>query len=347
MQPRIFVTEDDTDWQVPLGGPGLLLDVPAEAPWRQRPQIHVEATRPYLLRMAFRGQPLFWLRVDIYWDGCAVLRGPSSLEGSFPRITTDVARRMGEPGTTAWWTQWLRWWIQCLQQPESLLLHTGRWCLRPLQTVPTVEARSHPTMPTAQAGERPAPPHALDAALKHQTFWTEDWRGHGFHDLEVSSGSVLALRAPSAENDGRVKAFRKQARDGTLPPVLLFYFALVGKWLVVDGHDRLHAARLENRTPPLLGLWSVFEQPVPQDERTRARQQGSMQAAEFRLRGRPMDVDAVNRLLVRDHESVRRFAGTRGYPLRGGGATWRAEVAAWKKGLSATASPDDWAAFVE
>jgi hypothetical protein len=336
MQPRIFVTEDDTDWQVPLGGPGLLLDVPAEMQWRQRPQLHAEAARPYLLRMAFRGQPLLWLRVDIYWDGCAVLRGPSTLEGAFPRITAGVARRMGEPGTATWWTQWLRWWLQCLQQPESPLLHAGRWCLRPLQTVPT-----------AQAGERLDPPHALDAALKHQSFWTEDWRGHGLHGLNMSSGSVLALRAPSHEDDGRVKAFRKQARDGTLPPVLLFYFSLVNKWLVVDGHDRLHAARLENRTPPLLGLWTVFEQPVPQDEHTRARQQGSLQAAEFRLRGRPMDVDVVNRLLVRDHEPVRRFAGTRGYPLQGGSAAWRAEVTAWKKWSNTAAPPDDWAAFVE
>jgi hypothetical protein len=324
MQPRIFVTEDGTDWQVPLGGPGLLLEVPPESPWTQRPQLHVEAARPYLLRLGFRGQPLLWLRVDIYWKGCAVLRGPSSLEGAFPHIPVGVARNMGEPGSAAWWTHWLRWWLQCLQQPESSLLHTGRWCLRPLQAVP----------------------EALDAALKPQPFWTEDWRGHGFQDLEMRGGSMLALRAPSAGDEGRVKAFRKQARDGTLPPVLLFYLSLVGKWLVVDGHDRLLAARLEGLTPPLLGLWPVFERPVPDDERTRARQQGSRQAAEFRLQGRPMDVDVVNRMLVRDHVPAWRCSCTRGYPLRGGGATWRAEVTAWKKWSNAAPSPEGWAAFV-
>ncbi|WP_223643448.1 hypothetical protein [Corallococcus sp. EGB] len=156
----------------------------------------------------------------------------------------------------------------------------------------------------------------------------------------------MQLRATSIEGDGRVKAWRKHARDGTLPPVLLLYFALVQKWLVVDGHDRLHAALLEGREPPLLGLWSVFEKPVPEDEGTRNRRTGSLLAAEVRLRSKPGDVETVNQRLLRAHERVHRLAVTRAFPLRGGAATWKAEVTAWQKWSGVTVQPDDWEAFV-
>jgi hypothetical protein len=157
----------------------------------------------------------------------------------------------------------------------------------------------------------------------------------------------MPLRAPSPEDDGRVKAWRKHARDGTLPPVLLTYFALVERWLVVDGHDRLQAALLEGREPPLLGLWSVTEIPMVEDLSTLYRQDGAMKAAELRLRAKPGDVDAVNRSLLRDHEQVHRLAVTRAFPLRGGAATWKAEVTAWRKWSGVTVQSDDWAFFVD
>lgn len=44
----------------------------------------------------------------------------------------------------------------------------------------------------------------------------EDWYGAGVPaSLETNSGAVLPLRAPSPEGDGRVKSWRKHAREGT------------------------------------------------------------------------------------------------------------------------------------
>ncbi|WP_208647293.1 hypothetical protein [Corallococcus interemptor] len=126
----------------------------------------------------------------------------------------------------------------------------------------------------------------------------------------------MPLRAPSPEDDGRVKAWRKHARDGTLPPVLLIYFALVERWLVVEDLSTLY------------------------------RQDGAMKAAELRLRAKPGEVEAVNRSLLRDHEQVHRLAVTRAFPLRGGAAAWKAEVTAWRKGSGVTVQSDDWAFFV-
>ncbi|WP_347402484.1 hypothetical protein [Corallococcus macrosporus] len=346
MKPRIAVTADDTDWRMPVGGPGLLLNVPSQGAWLTRPLLHVEATRPYLLRVILGGQPLLWMRVDDWWNGCAWLRGPAQLADAFPRILAEEARRPPDPGSPGWWAAWTRWWIHHFETSEPSLLHAGRWCLRPLQTVPLPQAQGYPTVPMAGPGAFPAAPCGLDAALRFLPFRSEDWSWAEDGQLPERRGGVMPLRAPSAQDDGRIKAWRKHARDGTLPPVLLMYFALVERWLVVDGHDRLHAALLEGREPPLLGLWSFQEVPVVEDLSTLFRQEGSMKAAELRLRAKPGDVDAVNRSLLRDHAPVQRLAVTRAFPLRGGAATWNAEATAWRKWADLTVQPDDWAGFL-
>ncbi|XXF80192.1 hypothetical protein P2318_10690 [Myxococcaceae bacterium GXIMD 01537] len=345
-RPRIAVTADDTDWRMPVGGPGLLLDVPVWGHWRRRPLLHVEVTRPYLLRVMLGGQPLFWMRVDSWWDGCATLRGPAKVAGALPYITAEEARRPADPGSPGWWAAWCRWWIHQFETLEPSLLHAGRWCLRPLQTVPVARAQGYSTVPMTRAGLFPEPPCGLDAALRFQAFHSENWSWAEQDALPERSGGVMPLRAPSPEDDGRVKAWRKHAREGTLPPVLLVYFALVERWLVVDGHDRLHAALREGREPPLLGLWPVMETPVTEDMATLFRQEGSLTAAELRLRAKPGDVDAVNRIVLRDHESVRRLTVTRAFPLRGGAAAWAAEVTAWRKWAGVEVNPDDWENFV-
>jgi hypothetical protein len=346
-RPRIAVTADDTDWRMPVGGPGLLLDVPVWGHWRRRPMLHVEAARLYRVRVMLGGQPLFWMRVDDGWDGCATLRGPAKLEGAFARITAEEARRPADPGSTGWWAAWCRWWAHQFEGREPSLLHSGRWCLRPLKSVPVSKAQGYSTVPMMGAGLFPEPPCGLDAALRFQPFQVEDWSRAEAGALPERSGGVMPLRAPSPVDDGRVKAWRKHARDGTLPPVLLMYFTLVERWLVVDGHDRLHAALLEGREPPLLGLWSVFEAPVREELATLLRWEGSQKAAELRLKHEPGDVDAVNRILLRDHEAHRRLAVTRAFPLRGGATAWRMEVTAWRKQAGVEIAPDGWKTFVD
>lgn len=82
--------------------------------------------------------------------------------------------------------------------------------------------------------------------------------GHpeGIIDWYTHSGSweVLPLRPMPDADDGRVKAYRKQAGEGTLPPVLLWWVSGLDCHLILDGHARLAAAIAESVEPPLLAL---------------------------------------------------------------------------------------------
>ncbi|MEU7076007.1 hypothetical protein AB0B30_38445 [Streptomyces narbonensis] len=70
--------------------------------------------------------------------------------------------------------------------------------------------------------------------------------GHpdGYIDWFVHSGSwqVLPLRPMPDPGDSRVKAYPKQAREGTLPPVLLWWVSGLDCHLILDGHAGLAAA---------------------------------------------------------------------------------------------------------
>ncbi|KUN28612.1 hypothetical protein AQJ23_06655 [Streptomyces antibioticus] len=96
--------------------------------------------------------------------------------------------------------------------------------------------------------------------------WTEDFvRDWPSGQLGLYCGGgwhgVLPLRQLSAPDAGRVKAYRKHAREGTLAPVLLWWVTFLDGFVILDGHDRAVAALAEGRTPE-----SVVLSQVPDDE---------------------------------------------------------------------------------
>lgn len=70
-----------------------------------------------------------------------------------------------------------------------------------------------------------------------------DWFGMGWN-------GVIPLRPLSDPQDGRVKSYCKHAREGTLAPILLWWISGLDGYLLLDGHDRLVAAREEGLSRP-------------------------------------------------------------------------------------------------
>ncbi len=321
-----FTPNDTSDWHLPLAGPGLLLDVPAEGRWRQRPALHLEAAPSYRLRLMSGGQPLLWMRIDSYWDRCAFLRGTPHAPWGLPAVRAQEVRAVPHaPGSAPWWSAWAWHTGRALVEAPATVLHAGRWCLRPVCPISADQASRHPVSTMEwEFGQPAAPPHSLEAICSFVPFWGEDW----WQELPAQRrGAVLPLRAPSPAEDGRVKSWRKLARDGTLPPALLLYVDILEKWLVLDGHDRVHAALLEGVEPPLLGLWPFIEQ---RPEHERLRQEGALLGAEIQLRAgaTPEVIDRVNRQLVRHFTAPLRGTVSRAWPMAGGLEAWRAEVLA-------------------
>jgi hypothetical protein len=341
MHPGVSFTADDTrDWHLPVAGPGLLLDVPARGHWLQRPALHLEAAPGYRLRLVSGGQPLLWVRIADYWDQCVLARGTPHTPWRLPSLSAPEVRTVTDaPGTPPWWEAWAWKLARVLVEAPASMLHTGRWCLRPVRPRPADQSPRHAVSTMEWTfGQPPAPPHSLNAVLRFLPAWAEHW----WEDLpQHNPGVVLPLRAPSDAEDGRIKSWRKHAREGTLPPALLLYVDILSKWLVLDGHDRIHAALLEGREPPLLGLWPYIETPRPE---SRVREEGALIGAELQLRAgaTPEVIDRVNRQLLRSFNWPERGTITRAWPLAGGAEAWRAEVLAWRQRNSIPLAEDDW-----
>ncbi|MHA7629145.1 hypothetical protein [Corallococcus sp. M7] len=325
MTPGVSIVADDTrSWGLETPGPGLLLHVPAAGRWARRPAMHLDAAPGYRIRLRGVAQTLLWARIDSYWDRAVFLRGTALFPQVLPPLSAPEVRAVeAASGTEAWWEAWDWRMARALVEAPLPVLHSGAWCLRPVRTIASEKAERHPVSPMEWGfGQPPMPPHSLSAVTSFLTAWKEDWWEAR---AEHAPGAVLGLRVPSSPEDGRVKSWRKRARDGTLPPVLLLYVDILAKWLVLDGHDRLHAALLEGVEPPLLGLWPVV---TPRRPASTVREEGALFSAEFQLRAgaTPETVDRVNRMLVLNFTPAPRGTVSRAWPIPGGRETWREEI---------------------
>lgn len=72
------------------------------------------------------------------------------------------------------------------------------------------------------------------------------------NDFYTQTERFIALKTYHAE-DGRLKYWRKRARQNQLPPVLVYELtALSDRRLILDGHLHLAAALAEGQLPPLI-----------------------------------------------------------------------------------------------
>ncbi|MEV5683826.1 hypothetical protein AB0L68_11690 [Streptomyces sp. NPDC052164] len=214
---------------------GLLLDVDG----RPTPALGVRtAERRMLLTQG--PDPLLFAAVTP--DHCGVdFYRTDGFRPVLPPLRAETARRYGGSAR-----RWAYHFADGLVDTACGPLHHGRWVL------------------------------GREAASHHWNRWSrppgEYWRsllieGHpsGEIDWFVHNGSweLLPLRALPEADDARVKAYRKQAREGILPPVLLWWVSGLDCFAVLDGHARLAAALAESVEPTLLDLHRT----VPQDEK--------------------------------------------------------------------------------
>ncbi|WP_030678565.1 hypothetical protein [Streptomyces rimosus] len=225
---RTDITGDDGTWT------GLSLDVQA----RREPGLCLFSAARRLL-LAQRSRPVLLATVEENNYGVD-FRRTDAYRSVIPPLRAGTARTLaGHPD------RWAHRFVRYLLAAPDSPLHDGRWLL----------SRDSPLL------------RWNHGRLPQSEYWASLLiEGHpdGYIDWFVHSGSweILPLRQMPDADDGRVKAYRKQARDGSLPPVLLWWVSGLDCHLVLDGHARLAAAIAESVAPPLLHLHRT----APDDE---------------------------------------------------------------------------------
>jgi hypothetical protein len=212
-----------------------------------KPKWRLEYAAPGRVRAVCGRRVQLWARLDEWWEDWWVVLGERVPEGVLPPIRSEVLRQVrAAPGSDTWWSAWARRYARWLHESAHSPLYPARWWLTSI--LPGITPQEDRTSFLT--------PHAWYAVKPER----------GVESFErLFSHAAQPLRAPSPEDDPRVKAWRKRARDGSLPPLLLLWSANLGLFFLLDGHDRLRAAQLEQKPVAAFALWPVETQRNPPD----------------------------------------------------------------------------------
>jgi hypothetical protein len=285
---------------------GLRLDVAAPP----RPGLRVEVTAGRRLSIRQGDRVVLLARQRARHRGVHYGR-TGGYASPLPPITADRARRLAAADEDAW----AHHFAARLRETATGPLHEGRWNLvpgMPRWTVPTHWDRLID----------------VDPDVGHVT-----WAGFG--DPVEDFRDILPLRRLSPAGAARVRSYRRQHREGVLPPVLLWWVSGMATLLLLDGHDRLVAALAEGARPDVLVL-----APAVRDDRSSAflrdhhiREYDHRVAAMASDPLAPLRLGVLGaRLAAELHDTDRREGATRAWPLRGGRPVWDAMATALAPG---------------
>jgi hypothetical protein len=300
----------------PWDGPAALL-IDGGSDRIVRPPVHLQAAAGGYLRLVGPHGTLVWGLVDSGWYGVDIVRAKDSLLQVLPPIRTDEAQRA--PGATSS-PEFVSWWTR--RYAEMLCASSS---------TPLAQGRCYLLASTESAAA--AIPDEIDSLLEQREEFEIAW--------DIGDVGLLLTRQLSAANDGRVKMWRKHARDRTLPPVVTWWCEGLFAHVLLDGHDRLHAALLEDMKPDVIRLANAVHR--AEDEMKERKRATLEQAAT--LDGIPSPTSrafAMNRIL-RDSWDPRTEwkIATPGFPLDGGIEQWEQEVrGTWLAAASAQRRED-------
>ncbi|MFF7438630.1 hypothetical protein [Streptomyces sp. NPDC008122] len=152
-------------------------------------------------------------------------------------LRAERARAFAEfavPGTEGWTERWAAHAETELRAAADGPLHAGEWRLGPQPNGWFVDGNWPKLL-------------AHDPDRGHLT-----WFGYG--DPVEDARDLLPLRPLSPVEAPRVRAYRRQYREGVLPPVFAWWISGLDSPVVLDGHDRLTAALAEGGRPRVLVL---------------------------------------------------------------------------------------------
>lgn len=259
-------------------------------------------------------------------SGVGLLRGePMTPDDAVVRAITadDLRAATAPPGTIAWWRHWSRWFVEAMAASGRSPLRPGPWWLAP------VHAKDVASLTVLDATHaRNAGPSRWEAAratiLRTEGApWTDDLFDEDWYSYS-GSRALLPLRPASPAGSGRVKAWRKRAREGTLPPVLVHLVGALDMFALLDGHDRYAAARAEGVPVPWLHVTAMTLSPVELDAKKQAAIVAQVEKLSGMATAMTASVNALYRLAFDDRPWPSRVSY--GRLLAGGARRWDEEV---------------------
>lgn len=305
------------------GGTWKALQLNLPSPRKSGMRVEVTGGRRILIRQS--DSAIVAARVEQGMSHVDYLRG-DDYRSVIPPIRAEHTRRLTQAPAGERIERWAYHFASTLAASPDGPLHAGRWLLEP----------SAPRLWLQEDRHIPVREQWRDIVVADPA-GEIDWY------FLNGAGVILCLRDLSAVDDGRVKAYRKQVRDGIVAPILLWWISGLASYLLMDGHDRLQACLAEGVAPPLTALSRLAEDARPDVDFELARHTETVGHMERAIRrGVPGAAEALiaeRRRFGKALEDRPWARPTRAWPLSGAVEAWRSAARAMNPAWHAAVDP--------
>ncbi len=257
-----------------------------------KPGLRLQTGANGRIKLSAGEQTVFWACIAKDYAGVWLLRAhltpPETNMPVAPIRSGDIEKLRTLEGE-ARFRAWSRYYAQALIDSPLTPLYDGEWFFSGFLGQ---AAQTQGLLRTTVSDARLACTHiyAVDKALKEEDLIGIDWGING-------SGELIGLKPPQPEDSGRLKWWRKLAREDAQPPVLVQYLSCLDAYIIIDGHVRLQAALLEGRIPDLIVFYAAQAIEVAPDAQMRERIWAAMSAPRS-LRKKELSTARKNEILI-------------------------------------------------
>ncbi|WP_268800002.1 hypothetical protein [Pseudomonas huanghezhanensis] len=211
------------------------LDLTVASSSTRRPPLHLLTGNNGRMKLMLNDLPLFWATSEHGYDGAWVVRNclSASMDMSvIPMIRSAEVERHASLAPVERIKAWSRFFVSRLGESASSFLCPGHWLAQgmlPAAIRSRGEAERGPAAWHFSGGKRD------DVRFPRWSLYGEDILQSGipqpvkWHDW---NDTLITLRAVDPLS-GRLKWWRKKARDGSLPPILLWRISGLSSYVLV------------------------------------------------------------------------------------------------------------------
>lgn len=250
-----------------------------------KPTLRLYSGAERRFKLVGQDQVFFWGNMQHDYEGAWFLRNDNQWDLEqmpVPPITSSDVQESSSLSGDELMAFWCRYFTRRLRESKVSPLYEGKWQLSHKGNY--IEFEEY-----ALAADPVRPENKL-GFYETRPIWV-DWGMSGSYIL-------LALKALPNEDEGRVKWWRKQVRQDSCPPVLIWFIHGLYAYVVLDGHARLRAYQLEGKPPKFITLSSVIEHEVELNPKRIEGVYKNLANRQKNPRKNPLSLEAINQLLL-------------------------------------------------
>ena len=270
----------------------------------EKPQMYLQSGNNTRIRLMNHEQPVFWATICDYYSGVWLLKSYVDWKKECmpisPITSQDIEQAKGLEGIEKL-KHWSKYFARQLQNNQTSFLYEGLWLFAGF-VLQDETSWSYKSLCDPEHFACCNVYDSIQPIRQEQLIWI-DWGIDG-------SGGLFSLKHLHSAEDGRIKWWRKKAKEQLLPPILAWYLTCLDAYIIVDGHDRLVASILENIPFDLIVVYSAYEIQNVRDPKIQERLIQYVASEITLTRKNHLSIERLNQILIRAFDN-RPFINTR------------------------------------